>query len=413
MAGLALVGLFNAVVDPYGITRWFDRSGINAYKPALQTRVRLVKASEVRRLRPDAIVLGTSRSHLGLRMSHPGWPPGTRYNLAFDGATTKEMYSYLRHAHAAHPLKLVVLGLDTWHIEGNPSAVRPDFDPSILLRPHAPWTRATTFLAETRLLLNWDTFGAAVHTLRSQDQATPSWLAPDGQRLGPVFFHRPGEPFMAGPARYFLDVDRQEIGFKLPALPSSAGRPAAPRPTRREPDSFDYIAKIVAFCREEGIGLRIFITPAHAHQMEISDLMGETPAIERGKRQLVQLLAEDARGHSAAPFALWDFSGYSSVTIEPLPAVGDRREMTFYWDSSHFKETVGDWVLDRLFSTARPSHSPRSDFGRPLTPATIEVELAEIRAGHERYARDHPQDVAALRAMLAEARAEQRRGAKP
>jgi hypothetical protein len=51
-------------------------------------------------IKPEAIVLGTSRSHVGLRMTHAGWrvPIGTRYNSAFDGATTKEMYAYLLHA---------------------------------------------------------------------------------------------------------------------------------------------------------------------------------------------------------------------------------------------------------------------------------------------------------------------------
>jgi len=43
---------------------------------------------------------------------------------------------------------------------------------------------------------------------------------------------------------------------------------------------------------------------------------------------------------------LWDFSGYSSVTTEALPASGSHAEMEFYWDSSHFKDIVGDFVLD-------------------------------------------------------------------
>ena len=104
---VAAVVAVNLVVDPFGVYRLVVLEGVNAYKPAVPTRVRLVKAYEVRRLRPRGIILGTSRSHVGLRPSHDGWDPAARpvYNLAFDGATTKEMYHYLLHAHAVQPLR--------------------------------------------------------------------------------------------------------------------------------------------------------------------------------------------------------------------------------------------------------------------------------------------------------------------
>src|SRR5438128_2865683 len=92
---LAAVVAVNLVVDPFGMYRLVVLEGVNASKPVVQTRVRLVKAYEVRRLRPRGIILGTSRSHVGLRPSHDGWDPAAKpiYNLAFDGATTKEMSS--------------------------------------------------------------------------------------------------------------------------------------------------------------------------------------------------------------------------------------------------------------------------------------------------------------------------------
>ena len=106
-AGLLLscVLAFNTAVDPYGMYRLIEVKGFNLHKPAIYHRTRLFKAYDVRRIKPSAIVLGTSRSHVGLRMSHEGWDPTAtpRYNLAFDGATTKEMYFYLRHADAIHP----------------------------------------------------------------------------------------------------------------------------------------------------------------------------------------------------------------------------------------------------------------------------------------------------------------------
>jgi hypothetical protein len=296
-----------------------------------------------------------------------------------------------------------VLGLDTWQIQGGPTSVRPDFDPTILQRPGEPATALRAWLARLRLTFSLDTLGAAVATLRAQDDALPDWWGVDGQRLGEVFFRQVDDEYRsAGQRDYFLAIDRREIGFKLPAEPREAAGPAGP-PKPPPENSFDYIRRIVAFCRDHRIDLRIYITPAHAHQMELSAMMGEWSQIEGGKRRLVALLDDDARRRRAPPFPLWDFSGYSSVTTEPLPPRGG--EMRFYWDSSHFKAEVGDWVLDRLLGVSRAGHPTPADFGRPLTAQTVDAVLGEERQGRDAYEASHPSDVATLKAMLAHAAA--------
>ena len=396
----------NFVVDPFGMYRLVDRKGFNAYKPAVDHRVRLVKAYDVRRLRPQAIILGTSRSHVGLRPSHDGWDPVAKpvYNLAFDGATTKEMYLYLLHAHAMRPLRQVVLGLDTYHATLAPATARPDFDAHSL---DSPSGRALPSLirADLKVLTSLDTLRASLATVRSQSDREPQWFARDGQRLGEVFFRRAGEHFeQLGPRGYFEEIDRLEVGFKREGQSAAnapgVGRTAQPA-TGAGATSLDYIRRIVAFCRAQGVDLRIFIAPEHAHQLEITAAIGEWATLEKAKRALVELLAEDAARHSGAPsIPLWDFSGYSSVTTEALPESGSRAEMEFYWDSSHFKDIVGDFVLDRLFGLSHPRRPVPADFGVPLTPATVEPALARLRAAQLVYRRSHPQDVAWIRSLV-------------
>ena len=319
----------------------------------------------MRRLAPRAIVLGSSRSHLALRPSHPGWGVGPVYNLAFDGATTKEMYHYLRHAHAGGRLKQVVLGLDSYHPTPWAATVRPDFDPLLLREPGLGPPHWLT--ADLRLLTSLDTLQESLRTLRSQWDA-PEWYAPDGQRLGEVFFRRPGEMFREqGPRAYFDEINRMEVGFQVVPPPD----PDAPPPPPPEETSLDYVRRIVEFCRREGIDLRLFITPAHVYQTEIASEMGSWGITEQGRRALVELLAEDARRRGAEPFPLYDFGGYNAVTTEPLPPRGSHREMRYYWDSSHFKEEVGDRVLERVLQRAG-APAPADGFGvrrRHLGPA--------------------------------------------
>jgi len=404
---LALVGAvaaLNAVVDPFEMTRAPARPGFNQNKPAIHQRVRLTKAYDVRHVAPGAVVLGTSRSHLGLRTTHPGWHGAPRYNLAFDGATPREMHAYLLHAHAVRPLQQVVLGLDTWHLKHLPIGTRPGFDPTLLLSDGSAASWLRLFAADARVLASIDTLRASVNTLRAQDWAQPRWLAPDGQRLGDAFFRRAGEMFQdESPRAYFAAYDRQEVGWRRPASPAPGAAPqAAGAPA--QPSAMADIGRIVEFCRAQGIDLRIFITPAHVHQMEIGALTGEWPGLEQAKRDLVRMLAADAARHPGRPAVpLWDFSGYSSVTTEPMPAAGSRDEMRYYWDASHFKENVGDWVLARLFGVSdAAAGAPPADFGVLLTERNVETAIAATRAAAEAYRKTRSHEVAQLRTLVDE-----------
>ena len=392
------IGAFNYVVDPFGIYKVVDLRGFNAWKPEKYTHVRLLKAFELARIKPRAVALGTSRTQISIRMSHPGWDGKAvpRYNLAFDGATPHEMYAYLRDAQAIRPLKQVVLGLDTWELDTNPSSVKLGFNADLLDAPGKVWRHALSHVARLGIAFNLDTAFAGLRTIETQDTGARDWFAPDGQRLGTVFF--PADPaYASDPRTYFLDIDRQEIGFKLDAGPPGPRRPAN-TPTHPDLPSLEYVRKIIGFCRAHAIDLRMFITPAHAHQMEISAEVGAWQKIEDGKRTLVRMLAADAARHPGAKvFPLWDFSGYSAITTESLPLPGSRREMNYYWDSSHFTQKVGDWVLDRLFQS---QGGAPADFGVELTADNIEDVLARIRADRDRYRRRHPADVAAIRAMV-------------
>jgi hypothetical protein len=396
---VASVTLFNAVVDPFGMYRIVNIVGFNRHKPDIYHRVRLLKAFEVRRIKPRAIVFGTSRSHIALSPAHKGWKASPVYNLAFDGATPMEMYFYLLHADAVRPLKQVVVGLDTYQLyqvqypshpqAPVPAAARPDFDPELLYNPLAPVEMPRFLTADLRLLASLDTLRASIDTLRKQGDDEPEWFAANGQRLGNVFFRNFGASFITkGPRAYFEEIDKQEVEEKKRSTANSAVPPLT------------YVERMIAFCRLRHIDLRFYITPAHAHQMEIAARMDGWRSVEDGKRDLVNLLARDAAAHPGLPpIPLFDFSGYSVVTTEPLPPRGSRAEMRYYWDSSHFKQAIGDRILDRVLSWPN-SRAGADDFGVRLTPQTIEAALARTRTRQMAYERTHPADIAAIDTLI-------------
>lgn len=406
LLALMVVGLFNGVIDPLGMFNLADLPGLNRHKPAVYTRVRIAKAYELRRVAPAGIILGTSRTHLGLRPSHEGWDPAARprYNLAFDGATTREMYLYLHHAQSVAPLKQVVLGLDTWQLTDAPAGTRPGFDPEVLYADAGPASRMRVALADLRLLISVDTLRLAFQTLQAQKWAEPEWFAPDGQRLGEVFFRRPGEIFRdQSPRAYFDNYDRQEISWQTePAgKPGGVPLPYAKAPAASEPSSLDFIERIVRFCRDHRIDLRIYTTPAHARNLEITALAGSWSNLEAGKRRLAAILEKDARAHPDQPaIPFHDFADYSSITTEPLPSASGTDEMINYWDSSHFKERVGDLVLDRIFGLSHPGRALPPDFGVRINASNLEAHLTGVRERQRHYRITRQADFVALESLV-------------
>ena len=264
-------------------------------------------------------------------------------------------------------------------------------------------SKVKMYLADLKLLISFDTLWQSIATIRAQDQNLAEWFAADGQRLGEVFFHQPGEHFQTlGPRAYFDEIDKQEVGYKLAWRIPAKSRPSAKQAPDTQADgitSLGYIQRIVEFCRAHNIELLTYITPSHAHQMEISAATGEWQNIENGKRALVQIFADDARKHpEQAAFTLYDFSGYSSVTTEMLPPVGSRDELKYYWESSHYKDKTGDLVLNRIFDQGVVP----ADFGMRLTGDTIDGVLADTRAKQQAYRAMHPQDIALLQGYVAD-----------
>ncbi len=261
--------------------------------------------------------------------------------------------------------------------------------------------------ADFKILISVDTFKESLQTLKAQNDAEAVWLAQDGQRIGEVFFRRPYENFMTrGPRYYFDEIDKLEVRFKLEwKIPSKPGQtlPSGPPPKTDPITSLGYIEKIIVFCRSHDIKLVIFLTPSHVHQLELDALTDNWGSIESGKRQIVSLLAKDAEEHrDKETIPLYDFTQYSYVTTEALPPENSHEEMSYYWDSSHFKENVGDMVLDRLFGKEKNKAPLLNNFGLKLTPENVEHVIKDLRKKHEEYQHDNATEINTIKKWVSD-----------
>jgi hypothetical protein len=402
---LLLVGGFNAAVDPYGMFRLVEIPGFNELKPRLGPHVRLAKPYAVHMVRPNGIILGNSRTEMGLSPTHPAWPEDARpvYNLAIPGSSFYMQLRHLQHAVAVNRPEIVVVGLDFMDfLLVDPEATRlPGFevarrgfeDRLLVTYEGAPtagyaWQELTDRAAA---LFSLSALTDSIATLALQWNEHASTRTPLG--------FNPGNDSL-----FYIRVEGQNALFTQRTRESIRFLGGGPRGVfvggGRWSPIFDELAALIRFCRDRGIDLRFYIHPYHAERLELFRLLGLWDDFEAWKRTLVEVVARDAVARpDRPPVPLWDFAGYNDLTAEEIPPPGDLRTvMRWHWESGHYREEYGDLILETLLAGREvdPAVAMR------LTPDTIEARLRQVRRQAAAFATSRPQLIARLERQIAE-----------
>ena len=345
---LGSVAVANWLINPYGVYSASPTlNGVNQKKTGKSENDRLVKAVEIIQQQPEHLIMGSSRVKKAIDPNHELLPANT-YNAGLNGASIYELRRYVEHAIANQPdLKQITLGLDffmfntvetsgvdltkavmseavTREVEANGAAnntevstdataiagdLNEDSDASAAItregfadyrleRSHLSFKDwLSTALSTDALLESYETLLASRQSpqsapLQSDDGFNPTESS-DGQTL----------------IRFKQDLKKFFVRNEQFVLTSEA---------------VNEFAQIVALCEAHDIELTVFISPSHAAQWEAITQTNNWEAFEQWKRAMVEL----------AP--VWDFSGYNSVTTEPVAA-----DMANYTDNSHYSQQRG------------------------------------------------------------------------
>jgi hypothetical protein len=357
LSTLVAAGLVNAAIDPYGVINAPIRAQINQLKPQQFNNVRLFKAAGVIHHRPDAVLMGSSRADLGLDPQHPALSSARQaYNLGLVGPNMHEVRRYLDHAIANQPdLNTVVLGID-FFMFNDYKQDESDFVASRLGRHHL------SIPDLLNVTLSVDALTSSYKTVRASVKSDAYYLyRDDGMR----YIHQ-NKPKGSAEERFkesmqgYLNAD----GYYKRYAHSD--------------EQLRHLNAVVDLCRDRGIDLKIFMSPSHATQWETLHDAGLWEQFEDWKRDVVRLTP------------VWDFSGYNTVTTEPISD-----HMHHYWDSSHYRKETGDLVLDRLLGD--PDTNVPPDFGVWVTPDTIDAHLAQNRRDRHAWMSQNPGDLKLVR----------------
>ena len=206
----------------------------------------MAKAISVRKIKPSAICLGTSRAVVGIDPSHPGWSYTPVYNLGIIGANIYEMTRYLQHANALQPLKQVVVMLDflSFNIYREN---RSDFDEARLAVRY-DGQKNPLFMVNNEIvasLVSVDTLFESIKTINHQVENGFEYLE-NGMRIGLL-------PSMKGGHHaYFLRTAESYITDSYLPNPYRQFQFTNPKTGR---SSFDYYRKIVQIAYQDDIDL--------------------------------------------------------------------------------------------------------------------------------------------------------------
>jgi hypothetical protein len=382
---VTFAALFNLVADPFGLYRWVVAEGFNANKYPATKHARTVKAYQVESLRPRGLILGSSRSEIGLDPGHSAWSPDVRpvFNLAIGGATVGELRQLFEFVCRSQPPVQVVLGVDLFMFNTRRSgAEQPPPTTGSGLRRVAETVFSTSALA------------ASAETLWKQDPLRYPGYLPNGQI---VWSYDLAKVRRYGLHQAFVRNVRKYYAFHYFPPPHRSFSLAA---ADGQTSPFEEFSRILELARRYDVDLRLFISPVHAWQLLTIDAAALWPSFEAWKSELVMRLEQDRQAHPGGrAFPLWDFSGFNAVTAEPIPAAGDTTTlMRYYWESSHYRKEAGDLVLSRVLG----ADAGPAGFGVQIDAANLEPHLASLREGLAAYRRQQPDAVAQIARVKAE-----------
>lgn len=380
----ALAASVNWLVDPY----WFFGAPaikrFNTEKASLSANTRVFKTITLLRNRPQALILGTSREDAGIDPQHRAFAGYRVFNAAMPGQRYVESNLFLRAlAERGSAPDLIVFGLLFENI----------------YTPAMPADFSTDNFSDERrfsLLFNLNTLKESAITVTSNLIGVPdaARYRRDGFRL-PIAWR---DELKVGQRRAFQASDQSALAGICRRDPSLE----AQRIGRLTPMA--ELREAIALAYQSKTDMRIFIGPSHARQWETTYARGRWGQFEDWKRMVLAVIESEAKRAQAAPFALWDFSGYNAITEEDVaPARDVKARMRYYYESSHYKPATGDLVLDRMFDLRTPDRALPADFGVRLNSANINAHLANQRVARERYRQSHPEDVAEIEAMARDA----------
>lgn len=373
LALLAVVGIFNRIVDPFWYYRDIEIKGFNAIKTKFVLYERHVKPALLMRDKPEAIILGSSFSEIGFDPTNPLFTDHGRLksmNFALSGAQWDMVQCEFEFAVSHAPIKRVLVG----------------FTPGNLpLADCAKDFASIGQVSPVQLLLSDSALQASIDTIHDQKNRIPSHTR-EGRYINAqrdAAADNRFREFLLQRVKEYQQPNRNGQCLESMEMPSTQ-----PVLSSEKPLDLSGLQRMIRTAREHGIELVLYAYPSHAYLLELVRQCGDRDAAWQAMKQISNLLVvETAMGGQVR---VYQFYGYNDITAESI----GKTEARYWHDPMHFSVDMGNLMLLDMFS----GNSPK--LGRLLTSASIDKDCQAFLRGRAEYLQLHPEFHAEMQKLL-------------
>lgn len=367
------VAAFNAVVDPFFAVRGSTADAFALYKEEVKSRT--AKMELLRRGENSTVLLGTSRTEVGINPESESFQGEPVFSASLEGGSFYETYKVFQYALKHAPPQRFILFADFVQFSKK-RTINMDFEKSRLNAER----RSVEYYLDN--LLSWRATKASIDVVTRYAKGWKSPYTLSGHRWGLA------EDESLAPTKAMFE----RIIYRYLTKPDIYAQ------YEYDPLRIEQLSDIVAACAERDIELYVVLSPVHAVQLEALRTAGLWEIFEQWKRDLVATVT----GVAGTSVPIYDFTGYSTWTTEAVPAEGIVDGMEWFVESTHFKRELGELVLAKILD--RPN-APEG-FGLLLTPENTEASILEMREASLKWAESHQAEVDWVSQIAAKARSD-------
>lgn len=346
--------------------------------------LRLHKPHRVRQEAAEHLIMGSSRSgRLTPRYLASDNEPS--YNASVPGATLHEMLRHIEHAQATQPLKTLFIGLDYYMFRDDKPLFMPGFEESRLLKLDPSWLDQARYRWR-RLLDAWT-------TLYSRSALTADLRSVFGEQPSQRTFYQDGTwrvqvGDLGGHWVYAILAKQKIEEF------SELSR------------HLDYrvLERILDFCAAHDIELSILISPLHAHQMKLIDMLDAWPDYLQYQRDIVELV-EQYKSLTEKPLRVLALEHSEPLVYEPIS-----NDARWFLDGIHYtKETGGELLAcfrEHFLERASARRCDDDFLPQQLESQTVDDYLRGVSDKMQAYPQRRPDDYARLQKQLLKVRSQ-------
>ncbi|MDC1076115.1 hypothetical protein OAQ35_04000 [Litorivicinus sp.] len=391
----------NLVVDPFQYFHSIHIPYLNELRNVAGSTGRQSKALRICRVKPDFLILGSSRAEFIFDPSSEFVATRFRapYNAAVAGTGPSEIFEHIVHAYEGSGTKNFLIALDFHMFNAYREDVIfrdiiGDLNRQYLVGRSGRKCDEIFANFSTRSLFHLDSFDKSLDTIKynlSPPRGMTGIYKSNGQRdsnfmIVELLQHPTNAqaPSFRGQVVTYLE----HVYFPKPEHRNCLVSPnsSAMQTTK---DILDYGA-------EHGLNYKFVLTPEHITMQLALEKAGLLDNYRRWKSRLVDLVneANSAASASDPEVELWDFALVNSVTAEARPPLvpSSQKSMNYWFEATHSQPIVGEMIVSEVLG-GRPLLQDGGDIGLRIDGSDFDDGWLKYTDALSEYKRKNPDEV--------------------